>query len=197
MNLELQTFVQEADYDHAVNTYYESVYRFAFSLTLHQDQADDLTQETYCRLLERGGQVRDHSKIKSWLFTTAYRIFLGWKRRENRVPHLEIGSVDRQLPSLDPTQFADTDEQTARDALLQIDERFRVPLMLYYLEDLNYREIAELLEIPIGTVMSRLSRGKDLLRKLLAVPMRQATGNIVPFDPASTHKAPSDEQAGS
>ncbi len=196
MNPELQTFVQEADYDDAVNTYYESIYRFSFSLTHREDQADDLTQETFCRLMERGGQVRDHSKIKSWLFTTTYRIFLGWKRRENRVPHLEIGSVDRELPALDPTQFADTDEQTALEALLQIDERFRAPLMLYYLEDLNYREIAELLEIPIGTVMSRLSRGKDLLRKLLAVPMSQDTGNIVPFDPVSSQN-PSDEQAGS
>src|SRR5262249_6122200 len=92
----------------------------------------------------------------------------GWKRRENRFPHLEIYAAQDELPSLTPEMADEVDGSTAMNTALDLEEHFRTPLVLYYLQCLTYREIAEVLELPIGTVMSRLSRGKDLLRQRLA-----------------------------
>jgi RNA polymerase sigma-70 factor (ECF subfamily) len=159
----------EIDYELIVTVHHESLYRFAFSLAGNSDDAAELTQETYVRFLNKSSQLRDRSRVKSWLFTTLYRIFLGWKRRERKFPHLEIVSVENELPPLTPAMANEMDGETAMDSALELEERFRVPLVLFYLQCLSYREIAEMLEVPIGTVMSRLSRGKALLRQRLLV----------------------------
>jgi RNA polymerase sigma-70 factor, ECF subfamily len=157
----------EIDYEHVVAVHHESLYRFAFSLAGNSDDASELTQETYLRLLNKGSQLRDRSRVKSWLFTTLYRIFLGWMRRERRFPHIEILSIENELPPLSPEMADEMDGETAMDCALELEEHYRVPLVLFYLYCLSYREIAEMLEVPIGTVMSRLSRGKALLRQRL------------------------------
>lgn len=119
------------------------------------------------RLLTKGGQLRDATKVKTWLFTTLYRIFAGWKRHEKRFQHFEIISVEDELPAVTPDMVEELDGGTAMGAALELDEHFRAPLVLYYLQSLTYREIADVLDLPIGTVMSRLSRGKELLRRQL------------------------------
>jgi len=159
--------VNEADYEQAVATYCEALYAFAYSLTGNEDDACELTQETYCRLLTKGSQLRDPSKVKSWLFTTLYRVFLGWEQRRVRLPHLEITSVEAELPALTPAHVDVLENDALREALLELEEHYRVPLLLFYLEDHSYEEIAALLDVPIGTVMSRLSRAKGLLRQRL------------------------------
>ena len=80
------------------------------------------------------------------------------------------------------------ERETVREALLKIDERYRVPLMLYYLEEHSYEEIAKLLEIPIGTVMSRLSRAKALMRECLVATCMDEQRKIVPLEQASDAK---------
>jgi len=107
--------------------------------------------------------------VKSWLFTTLYRIFLGWKRHENEFRHFEICAVQHELPALTPQIADEADGKAVMEIALNIEEHYRAPLVLYYLQGLSYREIAEVLDLPIGTVMSRLSRGKDLIRQRLAV----------------------------
>ncbi len=184
----LLTKVNEVDYEQAVSLFYEPLYGFAYSLSGNENDACELTQETFARLLAKGGQLRDGSKVKSWLFTTLYRVFLGWKSRERRLPHLEISSVEHELPPI-AAELVDTMERdTVREALLEIDERYRTPLTLYYLEEHSYEEIAELLEIPIGTVMSRLSRAKAQMREALATKSMGERRKIVPLDQASKLK---------
>jgi RNA polymerase sigma factor (sigma-70 family) len=161
--------VDELDYEQLVALHHESLYRFAFSLAGNPDDAAELTQETYVRLLSKSWQLRDRTKIKSWLFTTLYRIFLGWKKHENRFPHVEVMSAEHELPPLLPETADELDSETAMDTALELEEHFRAPLVLYYLQCLTYREIADVLNVPIGTVMSRLSRGKDLLRQRLMI----------------------------
>ena len=178
----------EVDYEQAVNSFYEPLYGFAYSLSGNENDACELTQETFARLLSKGAQVREESKLKSWLFTTLYRVFLGWKSRESRLPHLEISSVEHELPPVAAELVDMMERDTVRDALLRIDERYRVPLMLYYLEEHSYEEIAKLLEIPIGTVMSRLSRAKALMRECLAAKCMEEPREIVPLDQASDAK---------
>jgi RNA polymerase sigma-70 factor, ECF subfamily len=183
--------VNDADYEQAVATFYEALYAFGFSLAGNADDACELTQETYCRLLTKGGQLRDTSKVKSWLFTTLYRVFLGWKDRRARLPHFEISSVEDELPVITPAHVDVLENDAIRDALLELEEHYRAPVMLFYLNDHSYEEIAEILDVPIGTVMSRLSRAKGLLRERLVSRSigDDRVSRIVPFEPKS-HSAP-------
>ena len=184
----LHTQVNEVDYEQAVSSFYEPLYGFAYSLSGNENDACELTQETFARLLAKSSQLRDGSKVKSWLFTTLYRVFLGWKSRERRLPHVEISSVEHELPSV-AAELVDTMElDTVREVLLEIDERYRLPLTLYYLEEHSYEEIAELLQIPIGTVMSRLSRAKALMRGSLAARSMGEQRKIVPLAQPSNLK---------
>lgn len=174
--------VDDVDYEQAVSLYHEDLYRFASSLTRNPDDARDLTQESYCRLLGKNGRLRDRTKVKSWLFTTLYRVFLGWKRHEKRFPHLEFSAAELEVPALTSDVVEKTDGAIVMDALQEMDEHHRTPLMLFYLQCLSYREIAEMLDVPIGTVMSRLARGKAMLRA--AVSACAAGGqptNVIPL----------------
>jgi RNA polymerase sigma factor (sigma-70 family) len=160
--------VNESDYEQAVELFYSSLYAFAYSLARSQDDACELTQETYARLLTKGHQLRNRARLKSWLFTTLYRLFLAGKRRHTRLPHFELSCVEHELPAVEPVQLDRLDDGAVRDALLELDEHYRLPVTLFYLENHSYAEIAEILNVPIGTVMSRLSRAKALLRERLS-----------------------------
>jgi len=175
------------DYEQAVALYHEDLHRFALSLARNPDDARDLTQESYCRLLSKSGQVRDKSKVKSWLFTTLYRIFLGWKRHEQRFPHLELAGVEHEIPMLTPEAVEKMDVGVVLEALQQIDEHHRTPLVLFYLQSLSYRQMAEMLDVPVGTVMSRLSRAKAALRAgVTARVTNTGVSNVVPLNPQRT-----------
>ena len=160
--------MKDSDYEDAVVNFYEGLYAFGFSLTGKEDDASELTQETFYRLLTRGAMARDVSKIKSWLFTTLYRIFLSWEQRRSALPHFEISSVEDQLSPVTPKQMDVLLDNAVSDSLLELEERYRAPLILFYLNDHSYQEIASILAVPIGTVMSRLSRAKIMLRQRLA-----------------------------
>lgn len=183
--------MNEADYEQAVATYYEPLYAFGYSLAGNADDACELTQETYYRLLTKGGQLRDNSKVKSWLFTTLYRIFLGWKQRQTRLPHFEISSVESELPVITPEHVDVLLDEAIREALMELEEHYRTPLMLFYLNDHSYEEIAGILEVPVGTVMSRLSRAKGLLRERLVARAigRTAETNILPMERKANAKS--------
>ena len=160
--------MNESDYEQIVALHHENLYRFAFSLAGNADDAAELTQETYVRLLTKGSQLRDVARVKTWLFTTLYRVFAGWRRQANRFQHLEIVSVEDELPAITPEIAGELDGEAVMETALELAEHFRAPLVLYYLQSLTYREIAQVLDIPVGTVMSRLSRGKDILRHRIA-----------------------------
>lgn len=151
-----------------VNSHYEGLYRFALSLTRSEGDASDLVQQTFLIWAEKGRQLRVKSRAKSWLFTTLYRAYLDMRRRTVRFVHHPIEAVESELPTVSPGVVEGADSQTVLDALGQLDEDFRAPLVLFYLKDHSYKDIAEILELPIGTVMSRLSRAKASLRKALA-----------------------------
>ena len=156
-----------AAFETVVNTYYQPLYRFALSLAGGESAACDLTQETFRRFASKGHQLRDPSKVKTWLFTTLYRQFLRDNQEQRRLQPLELVEADEQSASSAPECENTIDGQTARTALLELDETFRAPLSLFYLEEHSYQEIAEILNIPMGTVMSRIARGRDLLRQRL------------------------------
>lgn len=162
----------DVDFEAVVKLYYGTLYRFALSLTRNDSEARDLTQQTIYVWATKGAQLRDASKLRPWLFTTLHREFLGTRRHEARFPHVEFSSVMHELPKVAPAMVDQMDGQSVMAALMQVDEIHRAPLTLFYLEDFSYREIAEALDIPTGTVMSRLARGKAQLRQLMEVKER-------------------------
>jgi RNA polymerase sigma-70 factor (ECF subfamily) len=155
------------DLESLVDRYYSSLYQFAFSLTRNEDDACDLTQETFLVWATKGHQLRDVTKVKTWLFTTLYREFLEKKRRQIRFPHYELNEVRDDLPKITPATVDQLDSTTVLGALGKLDEAFQAALSLFYLQDYSYKEIAEILQIPIGTVKSRISRGIVQLHQIL------------------------------
>jgi RNA polymerase sigma factor (sigma-70 family) len=147
--------------------HYDPLFRFALSLTHTEAEAGDLTQQTFYVWAKKGEQLRDHSKVKSWLFTTLHRLFLETRRRQTRFPHDSLEEIQEQLPS-ESARFDDrVDSSTVLSALARIDDVYRAAVALFYLEDCSYNEIASILEIPIGTVKSRIARGIRQLRAIL------------------------------
>lgn len=157
-----------ATFERVVEAHYESLYRFAFSLTGQESEAWDLTQEAFRRLACKSSLLRDPAKAKSWLFTTLYRQFLDLCRARQRHPEVEVAAAEAELPVNQPELGDRIDAETARQALSRVDSVFRVPLALFYLGEHSYAEIAKMLGVPIGTVMSRIARGRAQLRRLLA-----------------------------
>ncbi len=165
------------NFERLVDEYYQHLYRFGLGLCGNPDVACDLTQETFYLAIKNAHQLRNTLKVRSWLFTILYRAYLQKRRHETRFPHRELDLVAHELPAAGPECMEQLDAKTVVLALSDVDEIFRVPLVLFYLKDMSYREIGEFLHIPLGTVMSRLARGKAMLHQRLE--QRAAPGSVV------------------
>jgi RNA polymerase sigma-70 factor (ECF subfamily) len=172
------------DLEQIVTEFYADVFRFAMSLAQDEHVARDLTQEAFRRLAANAGRVTDPGRAKSWLFTTLYREFLAGRRYAQRFFAEAADPGSEPLAELTVEFVHGLDAEAVMAALGDLSEAFRAPVALFYLEDLTYAEIAETLGIPLGTVMSRLARGKAMLRnQLLAVRPKGA-----PHPPARCHR---------
>jgi RNA polymerase sigma-70 factor (ECF subfamily) len=168
-----------------VDAHYAAMYRFALSLARNTADAGDLVQQTFFIWATKGHGLRETSKAKSWLFTTLYREFLRGRRRDQRATSIEdLPPAQQEIAAEEVDRVARLDAATVMVALQSVEEVFRAPLTLFYLEDLSYQEIAETLEVPIGTVMSRLSRGKTQLRSVLARDEAGQRSKVLPFPTA-------------
>src|SRR5512133_2749947 len=156
-----------ADFDQIVSSYYEPLYRFAFNLARAEADACDLTQHTFHMWAAKGHELRDRTKVKAWLFTVLHRHFLRLCKRASRFPHSELGAASEEASVVAPETGDRFDSALAVDCLARLQEPYRSALSLFYLEDYSYQEIADLLEVPIGTVRSRIFRGVAQLREAL------------------------------
>ncbi len=177
--------VARLDFEQLVDAHYAALHRFALSLTRNEMEAADLTQQTFYIWAEKGRELRDAAKIKSWLFTTLYREFLGGRRHETRFPKVTLDEASEQA-AVTPVLANKIDGATALHALRSLNENYRAPLTLFYLKQFSYTEIAEILDVPVGTVMSRLSRGKAQLRELLSDQREDAANRIVEMPSSSS-----------
>jgi RNA polymerase sigma-70 factor (ECF subfamily) len=173
-----------------VDAHYASLYRFALSLARNAADAGDLVQQTFFIWATKGHGLREMEKAKSWLFTTLYREFLRGRRRDQRASSIEdLPPGEQDIAAEEIDRVARLDAATVMTALQSVDDVFRAPLTLFYLEDLSYQEIADALDVPIGTVMSRLSRGKTQLRAVLAREEAAGRAKVVPFPAARGGKS--------
>jgi RNA polymerase sigma-70 factor (ECF subfamily) len=149
-----------------VREHYEPLFRFAMTLARVEADARDLTQQTFYVWATKGHQLRDISKVKAWLFTTLKRAFLRGQKRHIRFPHYNLEDVSQELPAISPELIDQADCSQVLPALAKVDEVYQAALALYYLEDHSYKDIAVVLDVPIGTVKSRIARGIAQLRGL-------------------------------
>jgi len=151
-----------------VNQFHQDVYRFAFRLTGDADWSEDIVQSTYLKAFERLEQLKDSQKAKSWLLAIARTTFLGDLRKRKSWVFTDAELDSAQVPTVNDSMSVDS--ARLQNALLGMPEQFRIVVVMHYLQQESYREIAEQLQIPIGTVMSRLSRAKRMLKtKLIAL----------------------------
>ncbi len=160
----------------------DRLFRLAVRLTGTVQDAEDLVQETYVKALRAFAALRESEAVGAWLRQILTRLVFDRHRtapREMVVGDLE--ELDRfSLYDLvwdeDPLPYSDNlhgdflaqfDDEEVRRALLALPEAYRVPLVLLYTEELSYREMAEMLEVPLGTIMSRLHRGRKILEREL------------------------------
>ena len=157
----------DPEFENLVKLYYRDLYRFGFSLAGSEADAADLTQETFYIWARKGHQLNDPANVKGWLFTTLHREFLKICRRRKRFADGPIEERTHDLPDVPVDCVNRIDSRTLVRMLAEIDEDFRAPLVLYYMEDFSYKQIADVLAVPLGTVQSRIARAKmQLLRRL-------------------------------
>ncbi len=161
----------ELDFQSLVDQYYAPLFRFAMSLTRAEGDASDLVQDTFLTWAAKGHQLLDKSKAKTWLFTTLHRRFLEIQRRVTRFPQVELDELTDESLRVEPEVVNQLDARTVVDLLGRVDPQFKSAVALFYLEDYSYNEIATILEVPLGTVKSRIARG---LTQLKALVLKQA-----------------------
>lgn len=146
----------------------ESLYRLAYAWCHNASLADDLTNEALCKALKSKSQLRDMEKVDSWLFKILHNCWYDYLRQQKAQEDLDsIVLIDEQSPDkqLETNQLVN--RVRAAVALLPIGQR--QVLSLVDLEGVSYQEVSQILDIPIGTVMSRLSRARISLKQHLAI----------------------------
>ena len=172
----------------------DSLYGAALRMTRNPADAEDLVQETYLKAYRGFGGFQEGTNIKAWLYRILTNTYINRYRQQKRRPdETDIDDVEdfylyRRLGGIDEARISKSAEDTmlelftddeVKDALESLPETFRMAVLLADVEGFAYKEIAEILDIPIGTVMSRLHRGRKLLQKRLwdfAVENGLATG---------------------
>lgn len=155
----------------------DDVYRFARSLTRDESDAEDVVQETYLRAFRSWQTFQEGTDIRRWLFTIARNVFLRSREKAQREVTLDddgAEAVDAAQASevwlrrgLDPILASADLGPAIQQALAAIPETFRSVVVLVDLEDQSYEDAAEVLGVPVGTVRSRLFRGRKLLQERL------------------------------
>lgn len=183
---------QDADlrFEQEALPWIDDVYRFALSLTRNEAEAEDVVQEAFLRAYRSWHTYQPGSDARRWLFTIARNVFLRARERGRRQVEVEDGDVEAlaAVREHEDARSDGVDELLARidlapalnDALGRLQEPFRSAVILVDVEDQSYEAAAEILGVPIGTVRSRLFRGRRLLQQMLLTYARDAGITVAP-----------------
>jgi RNA polymerase sigma-70 factor (ECF subfamily) len=157
------------------------LYNAALRMTRNRSDAEDLVQETYLRAYRGYGNFEEGTNLRAWLFRILTNTYINsYRSKQRRVQETDlndvedlylyrrIANVDLASRSAEDTLFELFTDDEVKAALESLPESFRLPVLLADVEEFSYKEIAEMLSIPIGTVMSRLHRGRKAMHKALA-----------------------------
>jgi RNA polymerase sigma-70 factor (ECF subfamily) len=171
---------EQARFEADAMQYAGQLYSAALRMTRNPADAEDVVQETFLKAYRAYDTFQEGTNLKAWLYRILTNTYINRYRKQQRRPsEVELGELQdlylfRRLG--DPSGATESAEDTALDqfvdtdikaALESLPEHFRMPVLLADVEEFSYKEIAEILEIPIGTVMSRLHRGRKALQKKL------------------------------
>ena len=176
---------------HLVAEHYQSVYRYAYRLSGSATEAEDLTQQVYLIASRNLGKLRSLDSAKNWLFTILRNYFLRERQNVQRIPTstapIDLDHIAQEIPAEIGT-VAEIEPEMLQQALNSLSDASRVILAMFYFEEFSYKEIAEQLDLPIGTVMSRLARAKADLRSRLLVAKEKgaAVSRRTGFQPVVT-----------
>ena len=157
----------------------DSLYNFAYRLTRNREQAQDLVQEAALRGLKSYHKFTEGTNFKAWIFTILRNVFINEYRQKNREP-LQVNYEEAEnfisLP-----EFTGFEEElfseTLQQSLNQLSEELRTTLLLFYVEELSYKEIAKVMKCPIGTIMSRLFMARQCMKKkMIQLAQNGSTG---------------------
>jgi RNA polymerase sigma-70 factor (ECF subfamily) len=144
----------------------DAVYRYAYRLTGSAADAEDLTQQVFLTAHQKQGQIRNADRTRSWLFSVLRHCFSKSCNKRRPTPAANIQLNVETIPARPPTA-EDIDQERLQQAIDQLPGPYRMVVAMFYFEGCSYRQIAEKLDLPIGTVMSRLARAKGHLRAYL------------------------------
>jgi RNA polymerase sigma-70 factor (ECF subfamily) len=168
----------DADFNREALTHMQTLYRGALFMTKDPAAAEDLIQETFLKAHRFWHRYEPGTNCKAWLFRIMTNTFIN-RSRKRKVLHASIDDVDAEIsssPIHDHNGFYGTPESSfmsqffpehIRQAVESLPESFRIPVVLADLHDFSYKEIAEMVDCPVGTVMSRLFRGRKKLQEIL------------------------------
>lgn len=154
----------DPDFTQLVEQHYSLLYKFAYRLSGSFADAEDLTQHAFLTAQKKIHQLRSRDRVQAWLLTIVRNSYLKQQRRESR-QRISLESVAE--PEVCVPENTDVDSEQLQKILSEMPEDFRVVIILFYFRELSYKHIAECVDIPLGTVMSRLARGKRYLKRRL------------------------------
>lgn len=151
-----------------VERYYALLYRYAYRLAGSEADAEDLTQHAFLIAQTKLDQLRDEARARPWLCTIVRNAYLKDLRTKGCLP---LAALDQVAEPASPAACeSDFDQEQLQNVLNDLPEEFRSPVILFYFEEFSYKEIAEHMGVPLGTIMSRLARAKAYLRHRLTEP---------------------------
>ena len=157
-----------------VADHYVSLYRYAYRLSGSGADAEDLAQDAFCKAQANLMQLREPERAKPWLFSILRNAYLHRVRADKQQHCIALDDAGEVAEAL-PEPLPEIDTEQVQQALNDLPEVFRSVIILYYFEDFSYRDIAEQMDLPLGTVMSRLARAKGYLRNRLLSPAATLT----------------------
>jgi RNA polymerase sigma-70 factor (ECF subfamily) len=153
-----------------VDEHYAALFRYAYRLCGCAADAEDLTQDAFCKAQLNLTQLREPERAKAWLFSILRNAYLHRLRADRNQHCVSLDGIG-DLPEPLPEPLPPVDPERLQEALNELPEVFRTPVILFYFDDFSYRDIAEQMDLPLGTVMSRLARAKAHLRERLLQPV--------------------------
>jgi RNA polymerase sigma-70 factor, ECF subfamily len=170
---------QSGSFEELAMPLFDQLYNFAHWLAQNREEAEDLVQETYAKALKGFSSFQPGTNFRAWMYRILRNSFLTSRTGLRATKTVPLDSEDNGVPDPSVPETPESiliersDEQLVRNALTELPVNFREILLLCEVEEMSYQEIAEALSIPIGTVMSRLSRARQALRRLLAQKLQR------------------------
>jgi RNA polymerase sigma-70 factor (ECF subfamily) len=165
-------------FNEIVFRYKDRLINFLYRFTSSREESEDLAQDTFLKLYRSKHLYREIAKFSTWFYTIAINIAKTHLRKKSRYSSISIsdfdpeGEKDFDLPAnvLTPEQYANasTENHYIQKAIDSLDEKFKEVIVLRDIQDLDYEEIAKILDVPLGTVKSRINRGREKLKELLS-----------------------------